>query len=84
MNWGFTFYELRQFIVIIWAISIVKPTRCISVSNLFYWSNILHVLDRPKHVECYAKKNKFETLMHLVGFTTEIRGLFQNQLPIGW
>ena len=27
--------------------------------------------DRPKHVECYFKK-KFEKLMHLVGFTTEI------------
>ena len=26
------------------SISIVKPTRCINVSNLFYWSNILHVL----------------------------------------
>jgi len=25
--------------------SIVKPTRCIKVSNLFYWSNILHVSD---------------------------------------
>ena len=23
----------------------VKPTRCVSVSNLFYWSNTLHVLD---------------------------------------
>ena len=23
--------------------SIVKPTRCINISNLFYWSNILHV-----------------------------------------
>ena len=29
--------------------------------------------DRPKHVECYCKiKNKFETLVHLVGFTIEI------------
>jgi len=26
-------------------ISIVKPTRCINVSNLFYWSNTLHVSD---------------------------------------
>jgi len=26
-------------------ISIVKPTRCINVSNLFYWSNNLHVSD---------------------------------------
>jgi hypothetical protein len=27
------------------AISIAKPTRCINVSNLFYWSNTLHVSD---------------------------------------
>ena len=27
------------------SISIVKPTRYINVSNLFYWSNTLHVLD---------------------------------------
>jgi hypothetical protein len=26
-------------------ISIVKPTRCINVSNLFYWSNTPHVSD---------------------------------------
>jgi len=26
-------------------ISIVNPTRCISVWNLFYWSKTLHVLD---------------------------------------
>jgi len=26
-------------------VSIVKPTRCINVSNLFYWSSILHVSD---------------------------------------
>jgi hypothetical protein len=28
--------------------------------------------DRPKHVECYFKINKFEKLVHLVGFTIEI------------
>ena len=28
--------------------------------------------DRPKHVECYSKINKFDTLVHLVGFTIEI------------
>jgi len=28
--------------------------------------------DRPKHVECYSKINKFEKLVHLVGFTIEI------------
>ena len=26
-------------------ISIVKPTRCINVANLFYWTNTLHVSD---------------------------------------
>ena len=26
-------------------ISTVNPTRCINVSNLFYWSNTLHVSD---------------------------------------
>jgi len=29
----------------VWDISIVKPTRCINVWNLFYWSNPLHVSD---------------------------------------
>jgi len=24
--------------------------------------------DRPKHVECYSKQNKFEALVHLFGF----------------
>ena len=28
--------------------------------------------DRPKHVECYSKINKFEKLVRLVGFTTEL------------
>ena len=28
--------------------------------------------DRPKHVECYYKINKFEKQVHLVGFTIEI------------
>ena len=28
--------------------------------------------DRPKHVECYSKINKFEKRVHLVGFTIEI------------
>ena len=27
---------------------------------------------RSKHVECYSKLNKFETLVHLVRFTIEI------------
>jgi hypothetical protein len=27
--------------------------------------------DRPKHVECHSKKNKFDTFVHLVGFTVE-------------
>jgi len=28
--------------------------------------------DRPKHVDCYSKINKFEKLVHLFGFTIEI------------
>ena len=28
--------------------------------------------DRPKHVECYLKINKFERLVQLVGFTIQI------------
>jgi len=28
--------------------------------------------DRPKHVELFQNKNKFYTLVHLVGFTIEI------------
>jgi len=29
-----------------YVISITKPTRCINVSNLFYWTNTVHVSDR--------------------------------------
>ena len=28
--------------------------------------------DRPKHVGCYSNKIKFDTSMHLIGFTIEI------------
>jgi hypothetical protein len=28
--------------------------------------------DRPKHVECHSKINKFDTLVHLVGFNIGI------------
>jgi len=28
--------------------------------------------DRPKPVECHSKTNKFDTLVHLVGFAIEI------------
>jgi len=28
--------------------------------------------DRPKHVQCHSKINKFETSVHLVGFTIEL------------
>ena len=39
MNWkAFVRREL-------YLISTVKPNRCINVSNLFYWSNTLHVSD---------------------------------------
>jgi len=28
--------------------------------------------DRPKHEQCHSKINKFDTFIHLVGFTIEI------------
>jgi len=28
--------------------------------------------DRPKHVECYSKINKFDIWAHIIGFTAEI------------
>ena len=28
--------------------------------------------DRPKHEQCHSKRNKFDTLVHLFGFTIEI------------
>jgi hypothetical protein len=38
--------------------------------------------DRPKHVQCYAEINKFEKLVHLVGFTIGIyydAGTYERQ-----
>jgi len=29
--------------------------------------------DRPKHIQCHSKIGKFDTLVHLVGFTIDIR-----------
>ena len=46
-SFQFCFY-FPIFFTVFWAfliVSIVKPTRCITVSNLFYWSNTLHVSD---------------------------------------
>ena len=105
-------------------ISIVKPTRCTNVSNLFYFGMTLYMFRtvyqsiirssrlyiqqqayvkkilmssgqqylfhicllpyvqswtpgdgwryHPKHVQCHSKINKFDTLVHLVGFTIGI------------
>jgi len=36
------------------------------------WSPFDGRKDRPKHVHCHSKINKFNTLVHLVGFTIEI------------
>jgi len=56
-----------------------------TASSLQYLSDIcllLHVQsrtpddgwkDRLKHAECHSKINKFETLVHMVGFTIEIK-----------
>jgi len=43
-------------------ISIVKPTRCTNVSNLFYFYCRMS----------FQNKKKINTLVHLVGFTIEI------------
>jgi len=40
--------------------------------KFIYFRMTLHVSDRPKHVKCHSKINKFDTLAHLVGFTIEI------------
>jgi len=41
-----------------------------------YWTPDYGRKDRPKHVECHSKiklkLNKFDTLVHLVGFTVDI------------
>ena len=58
---------------------IIKPTRCFNFSNLFCnktvhvsgSSSVHHQRNCPKHVEFYSK-NKFEKLMHLVGFIIRI------------
>jgi len=34
--------------------------------------------DRPKHVECHSKINKFDTLAHLVGVTI---GIYYDARP---
>jgi hypothetical protein len=39
---------------------------------------------RPKHVQCYSKLKKFETLVHLVGFTIEMYFLFLCEFVIKW
>ena len=54
-------------------VSIVKPTKCTNVSNLFcfgttlytFWTVFPSIIRSPK-------QNKFDTLAHLVGFTIEI------------
>ena len=38
--------------------------------------------DRPKHVECYSKIKKFETLVHLVGFTIEVMCFILDNLTL--
>jgi len=60
-------------------IPIVKPTRCTSVSIYYFKKCLLLYVqsqipddgqkDRLKHVGCHSKINKFDTLVHVVGFT---------------
>jgi len=54
-------------------ISILKPTRCTSVSNLFYFGMTLYMLRTvfPSETCRVSFQNKFDTLVHLVGFTIE-------------
>jgi lysyl-tRNA synthetase class I len=48
--------------------------------------------DRPKHGECYAKVNKFEKMVHVVGFTIGIyynartyeRQIYKEQVTGAW
>jgi hypothetical protein len=42
--------------------------------KFIYFELTVHVLDclSVHHQECYSKINKFEKLVHLVGFTIEI------------
>ena len=41
-------------------VSIVKPIRCISVSNLFYWSNTVYVSDglSVHHQDCFLASSR--------------------------
>jgi len=52
-----------------WYILIIKPRDAL-ISHIYFWNRTLHVLGQvfcPKHVE-FCSKNKFEKLVHLVGF----------------
>jgi len=51
----------------------MKPTRCTNFSNLFLEQNstCFGQFLCPKHVEFYSQ-NKFEKLVHLVGFNITI------------
>jgi len=68
--WSAFFLIIMQFYV---TVLIIKPTRCTNLSNLFLeWNSTCfrqyHCL---KHVEFHSK-NKFEKLVHLVGFIIRI------------
>jgi len=58
-------------------ISIVKPTRCTNVSNLFYFGMTLYMLRMVfpsiiRNSRLYIQQYKFDTLVHPVGFTIEM------------
>jgi len=46
---------------------IVKPTRCINVSNLYYWSNTLHV-----SVSLSVHHQEFKTVHTATGICRQI------------
>jgi len=54
-------------------VSILKPTRCTNVSNLFYFGMTLYVFWTvlPSETCGVSFQNTFDTLVHLVGFTIE-------------
>ena len=79
----FVFYGVTQYMFRTVFPSIISSSRLYIHQQAYVKQIMLYVQswtaddvrkDRPKHVECYSIENKFETLVHLVGFTIEIQG----------
>ena len=67
-------YILQQAFVKYILVCLASKQTAVSVWLLYVQSLTLDDgrKDRPKHVECHSKINKFDTLAHLVGFTIQI------------